>query len=161
MLNSLVLEHYSPILVPLSFIYGLKFTENEVLLGNINPIGLFFIVVSLLIYYDRVHKKNKEFLLAGLVLFFFCYMTNTYVAYNIITIGLTLVSLCFIAYGITDVDFSTKSQYIYLSLLLIFIGIVVFIPYERNNMLPYGMSFLVMSLGISILTFATLQLPFK
>lgn len=161
MLNSLVLEHYSPILVPLSFIYGLKFTENELLMGNINAVGLFFIVISLLIYYDRVHKKNKDFLIAGLVLFFLCYTTNTYVAYNIITIGLTIVSLCFIAYGITDIDFSTKSQYIYLSLLLIFVGMIVLIPYERTNMLPYGMSFLSMSLGISILTFATLQLPFK
>ena len=161
MLNSLVLEHYSPILVPLSFIYGLKFAESELLMGNINAIGLFFILVSLLIYYDRVQKKNKDFLIAGLVLFFFCYMMNTYVSYNAVTILLTLVSLCFIAYGITDIDFSTKSQYIYLSLLLIFVGMVILIPYERNKMLPYGMSFLVMSLGISILTFATLQLPFK
>lgn len=161
MLNSLVLEHYSPILVPLSFIYGLKIAESELLMGNINAIGLFFVIVSLLIYYDRVQKKNKDFLIAGLVLFFLCYIMNTYVSYNASTILLTLVSLCFIAYGVTDIDFSTKSQYIYLSLLLVFIGMVILIPYERNKMLPYGMSFLVMSLGISILTFATLQLPFK
>ena len=69
MLNSLVLDTYSPIIVPLTFIYGINYIEKELILGNLNILGFIFLIISLLIYYDRVTKHKRDFLISGLVLF--------------------------------------------------------------------------------------------
>ena len=160
MLNSLVLETYSPILVPLSFIFGVNYIEKELLLGNLNILGFLFLIISFLIYYDRVEQKNnKDFLIAGLVLFIIAYMLISYTKNWLFSTLTLLASLIFICYGITKIDFSPRSQYIYFSLFLMFIGMSFIIPYERKNLSPYNLSLISISISITILVFVTIQSP--
>ena len=159
MLNSLVLDTYSPIIVPLTFIYGVNYIEKELVFGKLNILGFLFLIISFLIYYDRVPKHKKEFLIAGLTLFIVSYIILSYTQKWTIGACLALTSLLFICHGIIEVDFSIKSQYIYLSLFMLFVGLVFLIPYERNKMVPYNLSLIVISLSITILVFITIKLP--
>ena len=72
---------------------------------------------------------------------------------------IALTSVIFICHGIIEVDFSTRSQYIYLSLFMLFVGLAFLIPYERKNLVPHNLSLIVMSLSITILVFITIKLP--
>lgn len=74
MINSLVLQTYSPIIIPLSFIYGINFIEKELVYGGFPIIGFFALMISLLIYYDRVEDKKKDYLATGLAAFFISYL---------------------------------------------------------------------------------------
>ena len=114
MINSLVLQTYSPIIIPLSFIYGINFVEKELVYGGFPSIGFFAIMISLLIYYDRVEDEKKEYLSTGLVAFFLSYLLLSYTKKVIFSSLCLLVSLFLIAYGISDMGFhSFKNQYIY------------------------------------------------
>ena len=84
-------------------------------------------MISLLIYYDRVEDKKKEYLSTGLMAFFLSYLLLSYTKKVILSALCLLVSLFLIAYGISDMGlYSYKNQYIYLSLFMIFVSLVFF-----------------------------------
>tara|TARA_Y100000310_G_C20650176_1_gene798962 strand:- start:1118 stop:1606 length:489 start_codon:yes stop_codon:yes gene_type:complete len=160
MINSLVLQTYSPIIVPLSFIYGINFVEKELVYGGFPSIGFFAIMMSLLIYYDRVEDKKKEYLASGLVAFFLSYLLLSYTKKVIFSALCLLVSLFLIGYGISDMGFySYKNQYIYLSLFMIFVSLVFLIPYEREYLNAYSISMLMLAFAITILVFMSVKTP--
>ena len=160
MINSLVLQTYSPIIIPLSFIYGVNFVEKELLYGGFPSIGFFAIMISLLIFYDRVEDKKKEYLSTGLGTFFLSYLLLSYTKKVIFSALCLLISLFLIGYGISDMGFySYKNQYIYLALFLIFISLVFLIPYEREYLNAYSISMLMLAFAITILVFMSVKTP--
>ena len=160
MINSLVLQTYTPIIVPLSFIYGINFVEKELLYGGFPSVGFFAIMMSLLIYYDRVENKKKEYLSTGLVIFFLSYLLLSYTKKIIFSALCLLISLFLIGYGISDMGFySYKNQYIYLSLLMIWVSMVFLIPYEREYLNGYSSSMLLLTFAITFLVFMSVKTP--
>jgi hypothetical protein len=160
MINSLVLQTYSPIIIPLSFIYGVNFVEKELLYTGFPSLGFSAIVISLLIFYDRVETKKKEYLGAGLGAFFASYLLLTYTDTTVINALCMLSSLFLIGYGISDMGFySYKNQYIYLSLFMIFVSLVFLLPYEREYLNAYSMSMLILAFSITILVFTCIDTP--
>lgn len=160
MINSLVLQTYSPIIIPLSFIYGINFIEKELVYGGFPIIGFFALMISLLIYYDRVEDKKKDYLATGLAAFFISYLLLSYTNKIILSALCLIVSLFLIGYGISDMGFySYKNQYIYLALFMIFISLVFLIPYEREYLNAYSISMLMLAFAITILVFMSVKTP--
>ena len=160
MINSLVLQTYSPIIIPLSFIYGVNFVEKEMLYNGFPSLGFISIIISLLIFYDRVETKKKEYLASGLGGFFLSYILMIYTEKTVLSALCLLSSLFLIGYGISDMGFySYKNQYIYLSLFMIFISLVFLIPYEREYLNAYSNSMLLIALAITILVFSCIDTP--
>lgn len=160
MINSLVLQTYSPIIIPLSFIYGINFIEKELVYGGFPIIGFFALMISLLIYYDRVEDKKKDYLATGLAAFFVSYLLLSYTNKIILSALCLIVSLFLIGYGISDMGFySYKNQYIYLALFMIFISLVFLIPYEREYLNAYSISMLMLAFAITILVFMSVKTP--
>jgi hypothetical protein len=160
MINSLVLQTYSPIIIPLSFIYGVNFVEKELLYSGVPYIGFVAILLSLLIYYDRVENKKTEYLSAGLIAFFVSYVLMSYTRRVFFSALCLLVSLFLIGYGISDMGFySYKNQYIFLSLFLMFVTMVFLIPYEREHLNAYSISMLLLAFSVTILVFMSVKIP--
>jgi len=160
MINSLVLQTYSPIIIPLSFIYGINFVEKELVYGGFPSIGFLAIMISLLIYYDRVENKKKDYLATGLGAFFLSYLLLSYTKKVIFSALCLIVSLFLIGYGISDMGFySYKNQYIYLALFMIFVSLVFLIPYEREYLNAYSISMLMLAFAITILVFMSVKTP--
>ena len=160
MINSLVLQTYSPIIIPLSFIYGINFVEKELVYGGFPIIGFFALMFSLLIYYDRVEDKKKDYLASGLAAFFISYLLLSYTKRVVLSAVCLMVSLFLIGYGISDMGFySYKNQYIYLALFMIFVSLVFLIPYEREYLNAYSISMLMLSFAITILVFMSVKTP--
>ena len=160
MINSLVLQTYSPIIIPLSFIYGINFVEKELVYGGFPIIGFFALMISLLIYYDRVEDKKKDYLASGLAAFFISYLLLSYTNKIILSSLCLIVSLFLIGYGISDMGFySYKNQYIYLALFMIFVSLVFLIPYEREYLNAYSISMLMLAFAITLLVFMSVKTP--
>ena len=160
MINSLVLQTYSPIIIPLSFIYGINFVEKELVYGGFPIIGFFALMISLLIYYDRVEDKKKDYLASGLAAFFISYMLLSYTKRVVLSAVCLMVSLFLIGYGISDMGFySYKNQYIYLALFMIFVSLVFLIPYEREYLNAYSISMLMLAFAITLLVFMSVKTP--
>ena len=160
MINSLVLQTYSPIIIPLSFIYGINFVEKELVYGGFPSIGFVAIMLSLLIFYDRVENKKKEYLGLGLGTFFLSYLLLSYTNRVVFSALCLITSLFLIGYGISDMElYSYKNQYIYLSLFMLFISLVFLIPYEREYLTAYSISMLMLTFAITILVFMSVKTP--
>lgn len=160
MINSLVLQSYSPIIVPLSFIYGISFSEKELLYGKVPIIGLFGILIAFLVYYDRVENKKKEYLIPGLFGLMISYLMTSYSNRYLLNTLLLFVSLCLIGYGVTDLElYSYRNQYIYLSLFIMFVSMSLLLPYERKYLQAYSLSLVSIAISITILVFVTVKVP--
>ena len=160
MINSLILQSYSPIIIPTSFIYAVNYIEREFLLGNLGILGFIVLIGSFLIYYDRVHAKHKEYVLGGLSLFLVAYFTFLQTQKIYLNIALLSGALFMIAYGITDLDiYLEKNQYVYIALILLLVSFSILMPYERNQINPYNLSLISVALGITILVFTTVKTP--
>lgn len=160
MINSLILQSYSPIIIPTSFIYAVNYIEREFLLGNFGFLGFLVLIVSFLIYYDRVRAKRKHIVLAGLLLFLLSYFIFLQVNKMYLNFAMMTGALFLIAYGITDLDvYTEKNQYVYLALLMLLVSFTFLMPYERNQMNPYNLSLISIALGITILVFTTVKTP--
>lgn len=160
MLNSLILQSYSPIIIPTSFIYAVNYIEREFLLGNFGFLGFLVLIGSFLIYYDRVRAKRKHIVLAGLLLFLLSYFIFLQVNKMYLNFAMMTGALFMIAYGVTDLDiYLEKNQYVYLALLMLLVSFTFLIPYERNQMNPYNLSLISVALGITILVFTTVKTP--
>lgn len=160
MINSLVLQTYSPIIIPLSFIYGINFVEKELVYDGFPSIGFVAIMLSLLIFYDRVENKKKEYLGLGLGAFFLSYLMLSYTNRVVFSALCLITSLFLIGYGISDMElYSYKNQYIYLSLFMLFISLVFLIPYEREYLNAYSISMLMLTFAITILVFMSVKTP--
>lgn len=157
MINSAVLENYAPLIVPLTFIYGLKSVIQSMPLGQIELIGNIFIIISLLIYYDRVASDNKEIFIMGLVLFFISYAMIRVLSI-VWLMCLIIASLILIGKGALEtIDFSADAQYVYVSLIVLFVGFI-FTIIENNNLPPQPIALVINAIGISILTLSTMKL---
>ena len=161
MLNSLVLSSYSPIILPVTFIFGIHSIEKEMLYQKKSLVGLFFILISLLIFYDRAKKNSEGFLISGLVLFYFTYIMSRYVPiFYKFNMSMFILSLVFIVIGVTKVDFYTeKTQFLILSLLGIFISIYYLLPYERKHHSLFSISIPVLALSFSVFVFSCIESP--
>ena len=160
MINSLILQSYSPIIIPSVFVYAINYIERGLLLGNVELLGLFILLGSILIYYDRVNALHKEYVLSGLILFFVSYVIFLQTDKVFLNFGLISTALIMIAYGLVGFEFySEKNQYIYLSLLVLLVSFTIMIPYERKQIGPYSMSIISIALGITILVFTTINTP--
>lgn len=130
------------------------------LLGNPGLLGFFILLGSILIYYDRVHAKHKQYVLAGLILFYVSYFMFLQLEKKILNSILMFGSLFLVAYGLTDLDvYLEKNQYIYFSLFMLFVSFTLLMPYERNQLNPYNLSLISVALGITILVFTTIKTP--
>lgn len=158
MIDSAVLENYAPVIVPLTFIYGLRSVIQSIPLGGVELIGIIFMLGSLLIYYDRVADANRDVFGFGLGLFIVSYLGIRMVR-SIWLLCLMTAALVMIGRGVLDVaDFSAHAQRVYLALLLLFVGFV-FTLIENNSLPPYPIALLVNAVGITILTLSTVELP--
>jgi len=160
MINSLILQSYSPIIIPTSFIYAVNYIEREFLLGNFGFLGFLVLLGSFLIYYDRVHAKHKYLVLLGLMMFLVSYFLFLQINKSYLNFILMAGSLFLIAYGITDLDiYREKNQYVYLSLLMMLVSFTFLMPNERNQNSPYNLSLISVALAITILVFTTIKTP--
>ena len=138
MIQSKVLSSYSPIIIPVSFIFGLKFIENDLIFQKFSPLGISLFIISFLLFLDRVEKpKNRTNLNIGSGLFVFSYTLFRYfpslykLSLSIMLTGLILIGQGLIEYDIYDEDV----QQIYLSLFMIFIYFILVIPYDNIDSL--------------------------
>ena len=157
MIDSAVLENYAPVIVPLTFTYGLRGIIQNVPIGGIEIVGIAFMIISLLIYYDRVAEKDKEIFAIGLGLLFVSYIGIRMI--RPLWLLLTMAGgLVMIGKGVLkDIDFSKESQRIYISLILLFSGFI-FTLVENNSFPPYPIALLLNALGITFLTLSTMEL---
>jgi hypothetical protein len=160
MINSLVLQTYSPIIIPPSFIYAVNYIEREHLVGEVGGMGFLILLASLLLYYDRATTKYRGLIMGGIILFLISYFLSLNVQYFYLNLLLVSASLFMIAYGLTEFNFyREKNQYILLSLLLLFFSFSVLMPRDRLTANPYSYSLLSVSIAFTILVFASVTTP--
>ena len=79
MIQSKVLSSYSPLIVPVSFIFGLKFIENDIIYGKLSLLGMFLFSLSLFLFSVRIKDiYNEETFYSGIGLFIFSYILLKY-----------------------------------------------------------------------------------
>jgi hypothetical protein len=160
MINSLVLQTYSPIIIPTAFIYAVNYIEREHLLGEVGGMGFLILLGSLMLYYDRAKTKHRGLILVGFMVFLISYFLSLNVQYFYLNLFLVSASLFMVAYGLTEFKFyREKNQYILLSLLLLFYSFAILIPRDRTTMKPYSYSLLSVAIGFTILVFASVRTP--
>jgi len=143
--------------------FGVNFVERDLVYKDLSLFGMFFIAMSLLIFYDRTMKNEKVFLATGLGLFFVSYVLMRYYPFFKYTAMLVMfVSLCMIAIGVSKFDIEVyNNQYIYLALLTIFVATAILIPYERNNYQMFNISFVLLILAYTVLVYSCIDAPEK
>ena len=143
--------------------FGVNFVERDLVYKDLSLFGMFFIAMSLLIFYDRTMKNEKVFLATGLGLFFVSYVLMRYYPFFKYTAMLAMfVSLCMIAIGVSKFDIEVyNNQYIYLALLTIFVATAILIPYERNNYQMFNISFVLLILAYTVLVYSCIDAPEK
>lgn len=160
MINSLVLQTYAPVIIPLTFIYGVNFVEREILYSDFSTLGMASIILSLLIFYDRVETKKKEYLSSGICAFVVSYALLLSSKRPIFSSLCLITSLFLIGYGISDMGYySYKNQYIYLSLILLSVSLIFLLPYERHHLKAHSMSMMTIAFSITMLTFVCIDSP--
>jgi hypothetical protein len=161
MLNSLVLENYSPILIPISFIYGINLSELGYLCGDFSFIGIFILSMSLLIYYDRIEEKKNETLPAGLFLFVLAYILSLKNINKFIVGAILLASFVMIGEDVTAKNdvYDPSDQYVYFSLVVMFFVFIFLFPGDRINSSPQSLSLILVGISITILTLTTIKTP--
>lgn len=135
MLQSKVLSSYSPIIIPVSFIFGLNFIEKDLLFEKFSPLGITLFIISFLLFLDRVEDaKDRTNLNVGSGLFIFSYILFRYFpSLYKISLSIMLISLILIGQGLVEYDiYNTDVQQIYLSLFIIFIYFISVMPYNNN-----------------------------
>ena len=160
MIQSKILEYYSPLIIPFTFITGTCFIETDMLFQKKSFIGNILLIVSLLILYDRIEANNDAYLGSGLILFYISYILFRYMdLFKNSTAIMMLISLCLIAEGIQKFDiYSYKNQYVYFSLAILFVSLIILIPMEVNHV---GYYFVLPSIAYTILSLSTIDIPFK
>ena len=164
MLQSKVLETFSPILIPFSFLLGVNMIESSVMYQKFSMIGTILFTLSLGLFYDRIENSRDDTLLfIGFLLFGLGYFSLNYLpVFNQTAISLMLGGTVLLGYYIiNDHDiYDYQNQYIYLSLLILFLYLAIIIPYNRsrNNMLLY---MVIPLFFYTILVLSTIKIPFN
>ena len=161
MIQSAVLNSYSPILIPVSFIFGLNFIEKDLIYSNnFSYIGILLILSSLLLLSDRVKEpKNRDRLIAGCVLFGISYISLRYFKIFKLSIAAIIVSVFLIGEGIIEYDIlNEKVQQIYLSLFIIFIYLVIILPKEYGDVQPFSLSVIIPSIFYTLIVLNTIEI---
>lgn len=138
MIQSKVLSSYSPIIIPVSFIFGLKFIENDLIFQKFSPLGISLFIISFLLFLDRVEEpKNRTNLNIGSGLFILSYILFRYFpSLYKLSLIIMLTGLVLVGQGLVDYDiYNTNVQQIYLSLFMIFIYFILVIPYNNIDSL--------------------------
>lgn len=138
MIQSKVLDTYSPILIPVSFIFGLNFIEKDLLFEKFSPLGIGLFIISFLLFLDRVEEpKNRTNLNIGSGLFILSYILFRYFpSLYKLSLSIMLIGLVLVGQGLVDYDiYNTNVQQIYLSLFMIFIYFTLVIPYDNIDSL--------------------------
>lgn len=129
MIQSKVLDTYSPILIPVSFIFGLNFIERDLLFEKLSPIGILLFSLSVFLFTTRVKDPNYDTTLnTGSALFVFFYILLKYVPSlkRLSLLGL-LIALILIGQGVIKYDIYDKNnQLIYISLFIIYIYLLFY-----------------------------------
>ena len=143
MIKSKVLDTYSPIIIPVSFIFGLNFIENDLIYNRFSMLGIILIATSISIFIERVEKsENDEIFAVGGGLFGVSYLMLKYLPSLYKTSILSMfISLILIGKGVVKYDiYDTNVQQIYFSLFVLFLYFALMIPNEYK----------IGSLGIAI-----------
>ena len=154
-MDSLFLRHYSGVIIPLTYIYGLGVFERLLSFGYTSIIGIGFIIFSLLLYLDNVNNENinnKNFLQWGIVLLLLSYiLINSYVRISLLLVLITLTML--ILGLIKDINF-VKSRITLIGIILLLTGLCLIIK-ERNGYPLYRWGLIFSILGLNIIVFQT------
>lgn len=162
MIQSAVLNSYSPILIPVSFIFGLNFIEKDLIYSNnFSYIGILLVISSLLLLSDRVKEpKNRDRLIAGCVLFGVSYISLRYFKLlHKLSIAAIIVSIFMIGESIIEYDImNERAQQVYISLFVLFIYLVIILPKEHDNAQPFSLSVLLPSIFYTIIVLNTIEI---
>jgi len=156
-MDSLFLRHYSGVIIPLTYIYGLGVFERLLSFGHTSLIGIGFIIFSLLLYLDNVNTENindKTFLQWGLLLLSISYiLINSYIWASFMFVLLTLFMLMF---GLIKDINDYRSRITLMGILLLLIGFCLIIK-ERNRYPVYRWGLLISVLGLHVILFQTMM----
>ena len=129
MIQSKVLDTYSPIIIPVSFLFGLNFIEKDLLYDRVSIIGILLLSLSVFLFTDRVNSPKYDTTLntgAGLFVFFYILFKYVPSLRRFSLFGL-LISLILIGQGIIKYDIYDKNnQLIYISLFLIYVYLLFY-----------------------------------
>ena len=139
MIESKVLETYSPVIIPVSFIFGLNFIEKDLIYDKLSPLGFLIFSLSLFLFADRAENtQNDSTLYTGSALFVVSYILLRYTPslYKFSLLCLA-TSLVLIGQGVIKYDIYDKNvQLIYFSLFMIFIYFVFYVnSFDRLDIL--------------------------
>ena len=139
MIQSKVLETYSPIIIPVSFLFGLNLIEKNLLYDKVSFIGILLFTLSIFLFTTRIKDPKYDTTLnTGAALFVFFYILFKYVLSlrRFSLIGL-LISLILIGQGIIKYDIYDKNnQLIYISLFLIYVYLLFYRGDDIFHKLP-------------------------
>lgn len=165
MLESKVLETFSPILIPFSFLIGINLVEVNLIYQKFSLIGSILFVLSLMILYDRVEDpKDETRLVIGNTLFAFGYLTLTYSPLFYYTGSLIFLAGCImIAESIIDNPniYNYRHQYVYISLASLYFYLGIAVPYSRNNLSNIHTNLIIPLFFYTVLVISTIKLPFN
>lgn len=154
-MDSMFLRHYSGVIIPLTYIYGLGVFERLLSFGHTSIIGIGFIIFSLLLYLDNVNNDNindKNLLQWGIVLLLLSYiLINTNVWFSLLLVILTLTMLTL---GLVKDINMVKSRITLIGIILLLTGLCLIIK-ERNVYPVYRWGLILSIAGLNIILYQT------
>lgn len=171
MLNSLFLDSYAPLIIPINLIVGFLMTQKSIIFKQVNLVGLFLLFLGFLIYYDRLTGTDRSsakkiilplFILSFYIFYMFSLISEIenrkillYVSYIFIT-----CSLIVIGWVLGDNEFfSQKSQYIYLSVIGLISILIYYLPKYRKEGEIFSFTLSFMALFLIILIYMSIKTP--
>jgi len=156
-MDSLFLRHYSGVLIPLTYIYGLSVFERLLSFGHTSITGIIILIFSLVLYLDNVNSdaiKNKTFLQLGIIFLLLSYISINSDLYTSLMLGfLTLFML--ILGLIKDINM-VSSRITFIGIILLLTGLCLIIK-ERKKYPIYRWGMIVSILGLNIILFQTIN----
>lgn len=157
-MDSLFLRHYSGVLIPLTYIYGLGVFERLLSFGHTSIIGIGFIIFSLLLYLHNVNNDNindKKFLQWGIILLLLSYiLINSYIWISLL---LVLLTLCMLIFGLIKDINMVNSRITLIGIILLLTGLCLIIK-ERNTYPVYRWGLIFSIVGLNIILFQTINI---
>lgn len=164
MVKSNVIDTYGALMAPLFIVMGRIFIERETLKKKYSILGILSTILGFLFFLNEIEttKSKQKYILwiwfAVLISYFMIMIVkierNMFLYFSVIAFH--FASWATMAWFLSKNDFNERTQYIMISIILIMLGSIYYIPKTVKRAEVFGIGIPLYSIGWTLLTMSTI-----